>query len=101
MNTVNINKYSIFDDTGKNVTSNVSDILELLDEANSDMKKLNSEDVFYGPICNSAVSGWEKIYSSLREDTNALLKDPTTLSNILNNYKTTDKTTENDIGSVH
>lgn len=95
-----INDYSLFSSTADTVTSSIGELNRILDEMQTLMNELHSDEVFKGPISDSCYSGWQTIYSALQASVNELTKAALFLNTSSTIYKMSDSSNASNIGSV-
>lgn len=100
MKNYNINDYSIFTAAANTTTGRVQMLNNIFNSINNEITKLNSEEVFMGPISDSVMSGWSTINPSLFKSINDLGKVITYVNSAVSIYKVTDTKNANEIGGV-
>lgn len=100
MQNFNIDNYSIFTASANSVTNNIKNINSSINESNSLVQQLNSEDVFQGPICNNCISEWKTIENTLKTSTAEMTKSTLFLNKSFNLYQSSDNNNASNIGGV-
>ena len=95
-----INDYSLFSNTADTVTNSIGELNSILDEMQTLMDELHSDEVFKGPISDSCYSGWQTICTALKASVAELAKAALFLNTSSAIYKMSDSNNANNIGSV-
>lgn len=100
MQNFKIDDYSIFTNSANSVIKNIGKINTLINEGNSLVQQLNSEDVFQGPICDNCISEWKTIEKTLKTSASKMITSSLFLNNSFNLYQSSDNNNSSNIGGV-
>lgn len=100
MSNFGLDNYDIFSNAMQTTNFNKTTLLNESNVINVNVSGLNDSDVFQGMICESIITGWEAIQKKLDNAINELNTTSSTLQGIQNNYQSSDKINESEIGEV-
>lgn len=99
MNEYNIKDYEIFSSAISTTNNNVKVLVECLNAVQQEANKLKNSEIFFGPLCTSAVQEWDIINSKSNDLINGFNKISTYLGEVSAQYQAADTTTGNEVGS--
>lgn len=100
MNNFDVDNYSSFNRGTIVVDSSVKKLSNNIENARSNVNKLNTDEVFVGPICASFIDQFENIENILNNSTSKLAIAKAFLSLVDTNYQKSDNKNSSDIGGV-
>ena len=97
MNEYNIKDYEMFSSAIEATTTNVKTLIAAFNAVQQEAEKLKNADLFYGPLCDSAIAEWEVINSKSQDIINGFNSISSYLSETSAAYAAADATTSKEI----
>lgn len=100
MNNFDVDSYSSFNRGAIVVDNSVKKLSNNIEKAKASANKLNTDEVFVGPICASFIDQFVTIENVLKNATSKLAIAKAFLSLVDTNYQESDNKNSSDIGGV-
>ena len=95
-----VSNYCIFPAATSITNTFVSKQLDCIKNIKQELNKLNSEDVFAGPIAENIHEGASTVNYNLAAEVNKLFSTPNFIGFVESNYKESDDTTSKEMGGI-